>query len=97
MDNLCKIFSIHFPEERVYIENTFKSINDKMEEIKNNKDHKLYSMIKEYPNPKIIVESYKNYPNSEIRFECYKDIFFNKKSVASKYLKDNYEILNITN
>ena len=82
MDNLCKIFTIHFPGKRVYIENTCKSLNDKMEEIKNNKDHILYSMLKECPNPEIIVE-------------CYKDKICNKKLVASKYKKDNYKILNV--
>ena len=33
---LCnqKIFSIHFPEKRVYIENTCKSLPDKMEKLR---------------------------------------------------------------
>ena len=78
MDNYFqKIFSIHFPGKKVYIENTYKSLYDKMEDIKNDKDHKLYSFLKEYPNP-------------EIRVEC-----CNKKSVALKYRKDNYKILNV--
>ena len=93
MDNLCKIFSIHFPGKKVYIENTFKSINDKMEEIKNNEDHQLYSMLKECLNPETRVECFKEYP--EIRVECYRDLLCDKKSVASKYLKDNYKILNV--
>ena len=80
--NICQIFTIHFPGKKVYIENTYKSLYDKMEDIKNNKDHKLFNMFKEYPNP-------------EIRVECYRDKLCNKKSVASKYLKDNYEILNV--
>ena len=83
MDNYFqKIFSIHFPEKKVYIENTYKSLYDKMEDIKNNKDHQLYSLLKEYPNP-------------EVRVECYKDGSCNKKSVALKYIKDNYKILNV--
>ena len=49
-----------------------------MEDIKNNKDHNLYSLLKEYPNP-------------EIRVECYKDGICNKKLVALKYIKDNYK------
>ena len=78
MDNYFqKIFTIHFPGKKVYIENTYKSLYDKMEDIKNDKDHKLYSLLKEYPNP-------------EIRVEC-----CNKKSVALKYRKDNYKILNV--
>ena len=80
--SICKIFTINFPGKKVYIENTCKSLYDKMEDIKNNKDHKLYSMLKEYPNP-------------EIRLECYRDQLCNKKSVALKYLKDNYKILNV--
>ena len=36
-----KIFTIHFPGNRVYIENTCKSLYDKMEYIKNDKDHVL--------------------------------------------------------
>ena len=51
-----KIFTIHFPEKKVYIENTCKSLYDKMEEIENNKDHQLFTMLKEYPNPEIRVE-----------------------------------------
>ena len=77
-----KIFTIHFPEKKVYIENTCKSLYDKMEDIKNDKDHFLYLLLKEYPNP-------------EIRVECCKDGSCNKKSVALKYRKDNYKILNV--
>ena len=83
MDNYPqKIFTIHFPEKKVYIENTYKSLYDKMEDFKNDKDHCLYSLLKEYPNP-------------EIRVECYKDGSCNKKSVALKYRKDNHKILNV--
>ena len=83
MDNYFqKIFTIHFPGKKVYIENTYKSLYHKMEDIKNDKDHKLYSLLKEYPNP-------------EIRVECNKDVICNKKSVALKYRKDNYKILNV--
>ena len=48
-----KIFTIHFPGKKVYIENTSKSLYDKMEDIKNDKDHKLYLLLKDYPNPEI--------------------------------------------
>ena len=83
MDNCPqKFFTIHFPEKKVYIENTCKSLYDKMEDIKNDKDHYLYSLLKEYPNP-------------EIRVECYKDKLCNKTSVALKYRKENYKILNV--
>ena len=79
--NFQKIFSIHFPDKKVYIEHTFNSLYDKMQDIRNDKDHKLYSMLKKYPNP-------------EIRVECYRDKFFNEKLAALKYRNDNYEILN---
>ena len=42
MDNLQKIFTIHFPRRKVYIENTFDTLEGKIEKIKNDKDHKLY-------------------------------------------------------
>ena len=42
--NFQKVFSIHFPEKRVYIECTFKTLEEKMEEIKRNKDHYLYEI-----------------------------------------------------
>ena len=51
VDYRQKIFSIHFPERKVYIENTYKSLHDKMEYIKNDKDHTLYPIFKDYPNP----------------------------------------------
>ena len=79
-----KIFSIHFPEKRDYIENTCKSLPDKMEYIKNDKDHLLYPLLKDYPDP-------------EVRFECFQDgsCYENKKEVAKEYKKDFYEILNL--
>ena len=82
MEEHRKIFSIHFPGKRVYIESTCKSLFDKMEDIKNDKDHNLYNLLKEYPNPKI-------------RVDCYLEKNCSKKSIASKYIKDNYKILNV--
>ena len=78
-----KIFSIHFPDKKVYIENTCKSLYDKMDYIKNDKDHVLYSILKEYPNPEIVVE-------------CYRDGNYDiKKTIVNKYIKDSYKILNV--
>ena len=79
-----KIFTIHFPDKKVYIENTCKSLHDKMEYIKNDKDHLLYPLLKDYPNPKI-------------RFECFQDgsCYKNKQEVAMEYSKDCYKILNV--
>ena len=79
---LFTIFSIHFPEKRVYIEHTSGTLYDRMELIKNDRDHNLYSMLKEYPNP-------------EIRVDCYGCKFSDKKLVASKYLKNKYKLLNV--
>ena len=77
-----KIFTIHFPGKRVYIENTCKSLYDKIEYIKNDKDHVLYLLFQEYPNP-------------EIRVECYRDgTCDRKKLVALEYEKENFKILN---
>ena len=47
--NLQKIFTVHFPEKKVYIENTCKTLYDKMEDIRNDKDHKLYHILKKTP------------------------------------------------
>lgn len=79
-----RIFSIHFPHKKVYIENTCKTFNDKMDIIKNDKDHLIYPLLKVYPNP-------------ETRFECFQDSFNskNKQEVAKEYYEDNYEILNV--
>ena len=76
---IFKIFTIHFPDKRVYIERTCIPIEEKINFIKDNKDHRLYSMFKDYPNP-------------EIRFECVKDENCNEISVALKYL--NFKLLN---
>ena len=81
-----KIFSI--PDKKVYIENTCKSLHDKMEYIKNDKDHYLYLLFKDNPNP-------------EVRFECFQSCdcgtsfcVCKKKLVAREYIKDNYKVLN---
>ena len=79
-----KVFTIHFPDKKVYVENTCKSFSDKMEYIKNDKDHLLYELLKKYPNPEIRFGVFTNMGN------CFKD----KKEVAKEYSKDNYEILN---
>ena len=76
MDKVVKIFSIHFPEKRVYIENTSQTLLERMETIKNDRDHPINHMLEKYPNP-------------EIRFECYKDDYCDKILVALKYIKFN--------
>ena len=79
-NNFQQIFTIHFPGRGVYIEHTFKTLEEKMKKNKENKDHRLYNMLKEYPNP-------------EIRFKCYRDQSYNEKLVASSYKKDYYKII----
>ena len=49
MVNSKKVFSIHFPENKVYIESTSTTIENRIETIKNDKDHDLYRLF----NPKI--------------------------------------------
>ena len=84
-----KIFTIHFPDKKVYIENTYKSLYDKLDIIRKDKDHYLYPLLKDYP-------------NAEVRFECYQSCdcgtsfcACNKKLVASEYIKDSYKIMNV--
>ena len=42
MDDIKKVFSIHFPGKQVYVNSTFKTLEEKIEEIKNDKDHIYY-------------------------------------------------------
>ena len=79
--NFQKVFSIRFPGKQVYIECTFKTLKEKMEEIKKDKDHYFYEILKKYPNPEIREEGYRG-SNREIK-------------VARIYFKDCYKILNI--
>ena len=62
-----KIFSIHFPGKKVYIENTYGTIEEKIEKIKDDKDHILYSYFK----PKIIKEEDNN--KKQVARKYYKD------------------------
>ena len=79
-----KIFTIHFPNKKVYVENTCQNFTDKMKEIKDNRDHQLYILLKTYPNPEIRFGMFTTLGN------CFKD----KLEVAKEYSKDNYEVLN---
>ena len=53
MEDIKKVFSIHFPEKQVYVESTIYSFDEKMKQIKDNKDHSLYEILQKYPNPEI--------------------------------------------
>ena len=91
-----KIFSIHFPEKKVYIENTCKSLDDKMEIIKNDKDHLLYPLLKDYPNPEVRFECFQDgsYNEKEVN-NYFKILKYTKKEIANSYIKDSFEILNL--
>ena len=56
MDDIKKVFSIHFPGKQVYVSSTFKKLEEKLEDIKKDKDHELYEILKKYPNPEIRAE-----------------------------------------
>ena len=78
MDITKKVFSIHFPEKQVYFESTVYSFDEKMKQIKDNKDHVLYPMLQKYPNPEIREEglSKKEVANNYIK-ESYKILNLN--------------------
>ena len=69
MDNPKKVFSIHFPERKVYILSTYSEIEEKMEDIKNDKDHVLYS----YLNP--IIKEEDNNSEKEVTNKYIKDFY----------------------
>ena len=71
------------------VNTTCKSLHDKMEYIKNNKDHDLYLLFQEYPNPEVRFECFQNCDCSKKFCVC------NKKTVALEYKKKkNYNVLN---
>ena len=69
MDNYKKVFSIHFPERKVYILSTYSEIEEKMENIKNDKDHLLYR----YLNP--IIKEEVNDSEKEVANKYIKDSY----------------------
>ena len=76
MVNPKKVFSIHFPERKVYILSTYSEIEEKMEDIKKDKDHILYRYI----NPIIkeeVNDSEKELTNKYIK-NSYKVLNFNQ-------------------
>ena len=84
MDITNKVFSIHFPEKQVYVESTIYSFDEKIKQIKDNKDHLLYLKLQKYPNPEIREEGFCKLQQSNNYI----------KEVANKYIKDSYKILN---
>ena len=74
-----KVFSIHFPENQVYVNSTCYPLEEKIEKIKDDPDHKLYNVFKVYPDPEIREEGDTN--------------SVSVKEVVRKYYNDNYSII----
>ena len=69
MDKPKKVFSIHFPERKVYILSTYSEIEEKMEDNKKDKDHSLYR----YLNP--IIKEEKVNDEKEVTNKYIKDFY----------------------
>ena len=69
MEDIKKVFSIRFPERKVYILSTYSEIEEKMEDIKNDKDHVLYR----YLNP--IIKEEDNNSKKEVTNKYIKDSY----------------------
>ena len=79
MDDI-KVYSIHFPEKQVYVGSTVYSFDEKLELIKNDKDHPLYVMLQKYPNSEIREEgSSKKEVVEKYSKDCYKILDFDLK------------------
>ena len=73
MEDIKKVYSIHFPEKQVYVGSTVYSFDEKIKLIKNDKDHLLYSMLQKYPNPEIREEGFsKKEVVEKYSKDCYK-------------------------
>ena len=48
MEDIKKVFSIHFPEKQVYVESTVYSFDEKIKQIRDNKDHLLYEILQKF-------------------------------------------------
>ena len=73
MEDIKKVISIHFPGKQVYVDRTVYTFDEKIKQIKNNKDHPLYSMLQKYPNPEIREEgSSKKEVVEKYSKDCYK-------------------------
>ena len=66
------VYVIIFPDKRVFIGQTNKSIEEKIEYQKQDPDDMVHDLFKEYPNPQILFE-YKYY-------HTFEDVWKEKKS-----------------
>ena len=80
------VYVILFPDKRVFIGQTCKSIEEKIEYLKKDLDDKAYYLFKEFPNPQIIFE-YKY-------FESFQDVREEERKLIKKYYNDGYKIYN---
>ena len=82
MDDIKKGFSIHFfLENKCMLIALLKNQRKKQKKLKKDKDHKLYTILEEYPNPEIREEGYIN--------------SVSEKEVFRRYHKDSYTIINV--
>ena len=73
MEDIKKVYSIHFPEKQVYVGSTVYTFDEKIKQIKNNKDHSLYEILQKYPNPEIREEGFsKKEVVEKYSKDCYK-------------------------
>ena len=73
MEDNKKVYSIHFPGKQVYVDSTVYTFDEKIKQIKDDKDHSLYSMFQKYPNPEIREEgSSKKEVVEKYSKDCYK-------------------------
>ena len=45
MEDNKKVYSIHFPGKQVYVDSTVYTFDEKIKQIKDDKDHSLYFMF----------------------------------------------------
>ena len=81
MNDIKSVFSIHFHGKEVYVGSTFYTFEEKIKRIKNDKDHILYTRLRDVKNPQIKEEGYSN--------------SISEKEVARRYINDSYKIINI--
>ena len=88
-----KVFSIHLPGKQVYVDSTYLPLEEKLEIIKNDKDHRLYSMLQIYPNSEIREEegSSKKEVVEKYYKDCYKILNVNILPPSFSFLQSLYK------
>ena len=84
-----KVYSIHFPENQVYINSTCYPLEEHLEKLKKNKDHKLYGILQDYPNVEIREEGDINSVSvKEVERRYYNDMY---RIITSHYYPFSYK------